>query len=444
MTTSHGTSWRTGRAAFAIQVIATLGLLWMSARIIAAFGSPESGALLPFQLDTLSSSSLHHLLWIPLLLALAVPAALSIPRLSDAGYPTPLAALAVIPVVNLGVLVWFALLPSRELRVGDRTPLDAWLPHGRFGSAAMGVAAGALLGAVAAGLAAVTGGYGALLFLGAPFAMGVVAAWVVGYRLPAPVPMKICLSAALLSVGLCAILIVAVAIEGVICVLMALPLALPMAAGGGFLGMVLANRTSKRRLQWTTLVLAPALFGTHPTQPPPVRSVHSAILIRAPQSRVWKAVVDQPPLPAPTEWTFRAGVGYPVRIDLPEAALGAVRRCQFSTGLVLERVDGLEPGHRLHFTIFQQGPLMRELSPYGIQPRHLEASYARSVAGEFVLTPLPDGTTRLETTSWYSSSYAPSPYWSLWMDGIVHDIHGRVLRAIRDSAEKTQVGRLER
>ena len=428
----------TGRAEFAIQVIATLGILWLSVRMIAACGNLQYSGLLPFGMSSLSQSSFHDLLWIPLLLALAIPAAFSVARLRDAGQPTPFAALALIPVLNIIVLAGFALLPSREFRAGDRTPLDAWMPHGRFGSAVMGVAAGALIGAVAAGLASITGGYGSWLFIGTPFAMGLAASWTAAYRLPAPVPLRICLSAALLSVGLCALMIVGIAIEGVICILMAMPLAIPLTVIGGFAGRALANRTSNRRLQWAPLFLMPAVFGLSQVHQPPLRSVHSAIVIHAPQSQVWKTVVDQPALPPPREWGFRAGVGYPIRIELPEARIGAVRRCQFSTGLVLERIDGLEPGRRLHFTIFQQGPLMRELSPYNIQPRHLDAGYVRSVAGEFILTPLANGTTLLETTSWYSSTYAPAAYWAVLTEGIIHDIHGRVLQAIRITAESSR------
>lgn len=431
------TEKKTGRPRFAIQVLVTLALLWISLRIVASLGDAPADMLLPFWIGSLSKSSFHEALWIPLLLALLIPTALSIPRLRDAGKPTPLAVLALVPGVNVVVLIGFALLPTRDTRAGDHTPLDAWMPHGLFGSAAIGVAAGALIGVIAAGLASITGGYGSWLFLGVPFVMGLVAAWAVAYRRPAPVPLKICVGAALLSVGLCALLLLAVAIEGVICILMALPLAIPLAVTGGLIGMVLANRTSNRRLQWAPLFLMPTLFGLGHIQQP-LHAVHSSIVIKASPALVWRSVVNQPPFPEPTQWTFRSGVGYPVRIDLPEAKIGAVRRCQFSTGLVLERIDGLEPERRLHFTIFQQGPLMKELSPYHIQPRHLDAGYVRSVAGEFVLTPLTDGTTLLETTSWYSSRYEPSVYWSALTNGIVHEIHGRVLRAIRVSAESVQ------
>lgn len=428
-------SHQMGRPLFTILVSATVGLLWMGVRTIAASGSSPITEGVPFGVTSLSQSATHEWLWIPLLLTLVIPAVLSIPRLRDAGRPTPFAALALIPGLNFLCLGWFALLPSRDARQGDQTSLDPWMPHGIFGSAALGVAAGALIGAVAAGIASLTGGYGAWLFLGAPFVMGLVAAWTVAYRLPAPVPMQLCLGTALMSVVLCALMLVGIAIEGIICILMALPLAIPLALIGGIVGRMLANRTSNQRLSWAPAILLPALLTLAPAPQTPLRSAHTAIVIHAAPSQVWNAVVDQPSLPPPTAWAFRAGVGYPVSIYLPEARIGAVRRCQFSTGLVLERVDGLEPGRRLHFTIFQQGPLLRELSPYRIQPRHLDAEYVRSVAGEFVLTPRTDGTTLLETTSWYTCRYEPAAYWTVLTEGIIHDIHGWVLQAIRAKAE---------
>jgi hypothetical protein len=52
------------------------------------------------------------------------------------------------------------------------------------------------------------------------------------------------------------------------------------------------------------------------------------------------------------------------------------------------------------------------------------------------LTPLPNGGTRLEGTTWYHHGLWPAAYWQLGSDAIIHRIHLRVLRHIRDEVEK--------
>ena len=51
------------------------------------------------------------------------------------------------------------------------------------------------------------------------------------------------------------------------------------------------------------------------------------------------------------------------------------------------------------------------------------------------LTPLPGGRTRLEGTTWYRHRLRPAAYWKVWSDEIIHQIHLRVLRHIKISAE---------
>ena len=76
---------------------------------------------------------------------------------------------------------------------------------------------------------------------------------------------------------------------------------------------------------------------------------------------------------------------------------------------------------------------MKELSPYDIHPPHLD--YLVSKSGQFFLTKLPDGKIRLEGTSWYSNKMWPESYWRLWSDYIVHEIHLRVLKHIKNVSE---------
>jgi len=70
-----------------------------------------------------------------------------------------------------------------------------------------------------------------------------------------------------------------------------------------------------------------------------------------------------------------------------------------------------------------------------VNPPHLDG-YFRATHGEFRLTPLPGGRTRLEGRTWYEVRMAPQAYWTIYADVIVRSIHERVLRHIKTLAEK--------
>jgi len=78
--------------------------------------------------------------------------------------------------------------------------------------------------------------------------------------------------------------------------------------------------------------------------------------------------------------------------------VGALRRCEFSTGAFVEPIIVWDAPRRLSFDVTAQPDPMRELSPYrSARPPHLAGAF-RARRGEFRLIALPDGRTRLEGT----------------------------------------------
>ncbi len=150
---------------------------------------------------------------------------------------------------------------------------------------------------------------------------------------------------------------------------------------------------------------------------------------------MWGHVIGYADMPEPADWVFRSGIGYPRRVRLEGAGVGAVRYCDFSTGSFVEPITVWEPGSRLEFDVVESAPPMQEWSPYGdIHPAHLHG-YFVSKRGRFVLTALRNGGTLVEGTSWYQHGLAPGPYWRWWSDAIVHRIHRRVLAHIKHLSE---------
>jgi hypothetical protein len=277
-----------------------------------------------------------------------------------------------------------------------------------------------------------TGTYGLTLFVVLPVAVGALGAWVARPETAVKAALAGMIANFIASLGF-----FAVGIEGIICIGMALPLALPLGALGGWLAYGPAR---KRTLASGTAMLAllPLSLGTlgfDVTAKPHVFQVRSSIEIAAPPERVWEHVVSFSELPPPEEWYFKAGIAYPMRARIEGSGPGAVRYCEFSTGPFVEPIRIWDEPRLLRFSVTQNPAPMNEWSPYAsIMPRHLHG-YLVSKQGQFLLTPLPNGRTLLEGTTWYQHGLWPETYWTVWSQAIIHRIHMRVLNHIKVLSE---------
>ena len=381
------------------------------------------------------------------LLLLAVPfivvgVTLTLRRLRSAGLPAPLVVLFFVPVVNLVFFLVLSALPERAgpARLGHPPRgLEHWIPTSVFGSAVVAIGLTLVLGAVVTLVGAnVLERYGWGLFVGLPFAMGLLAALVHGYHAPRNVGQ--CLGVALAATLLLACLLLAIAVEGILCLFMAAPIAAGLAAFGGMVGYVLQRRAEPARSPAVLVAVAlsaPFLMAMEQVSPPPAPlfEVTTTVDVGAPPDVVWEQVVAFGEIAPPKELLFRLGIAYPIRAVLDGSGPGAVRHCVFSTGSFVEPITAWEPPWRLAFGVSAQPAPMQEWTPWRhLRPAHLDG-YLRSERGEFRLTALPGGRTRLEGTTWYRHDLWPAAYWRLWTDAILHRIHARVLRHIGASSE---------
>jgi hypothetical protein len=185
------------------------------------------------------------------------------------------------------------------------------------------------------------------------------------------------------------------------------------------------------------MLTLPALIAAEAQTPrePALRSVVTVVEVDAPPAVVWRQVVAFPPLAPPTDLVFRTGLAYPLRAEIVGTGVGAVRHCVFSTGPFVEPVTVWDEPRCLAFDVTDQPPPMEELSPFHIHPPHLD-NFLVSRRGQFKLTELPGGRTRLEGTTWYTNRMWPADYWGVWSDAIIGRIHRRVLDHVRDLSER--------
>ena len=383
---------------------------------------------------------------------------MTIKRLRSAGLSPQLVALFFLPFLNLLFFLVLCLLPEKQVSrgpwpapsgtidplanqssfPGTRTSISRILPEGAVGSAAVSLLVTIPVGLATAWLGTqILRNYGWGLFVALPFAMGFTAALIYGSRQPRSAGAQIgvaCLSVVLLGVAL-----MGLAFEGLICIAMVVPLAIPLAALGG----VCAYAIQKNRRYDSPAFVAVLLLFTPGVEwlehtiarPSPVFVVRSTIEIEAPPEKVWDKVIAFTEIPAPTEWMFRAGVAYPIRAEMFGRGPGAERHCVFSTGAFVEPIQVWDAPHRLKFSVTSNPAPMQEWTPYPrVNPPHLHG-FLISEGGQFLLTRLPNGGTRLQGTTWYRHGLWPSAYWKLWSDQIIHRIHLRVLRHIREEAQ---------
>lgn len=370
---------------------------------------------------------------------IAIGVRMTMRRAIDAGWSPWLALAFFVPIVNYILMFALSVVPGGVPRAAESPeasgePREARAPLGAFLTA---VAAGALVGVLTATFGVYTvRSYGGVLFLAAPYVMGVVSAFVIGRRSVLATRGN-ALRASVTAIGVVGLALAATAFEGLVCLVMASPLALVLNLFGATTGWALMQRSSGAGPIGLGLLMLPMAVLVEPsaTPPPAVREVLTIVEIAAPPSKVWPVVIAFPPMDEPGDLLSRAGIAYPMSARIDGSGVGAIRYCEFSTGAFVEPITAWEQDRRLAFDVTASPPPMREWSPYGaISAPHL-TGFLRSRRGEFRLVPLENGGTRLEGRTWYEVDMGPQWYWQLWSDWIIHRIHRRVLDHIRQQVE---------
>jgi hypothetical protein len=280
--------------------------------------------------------------------------------------------------------------------------------------------------------------YGWGVFIALPFLSGLISTMLHGMGRRRT--WKQCMAVATVTPVVIGIGVILAAMDGAICVLMYLPLAIPMSWIGGAVGYSLQRGLIRQggagNIIAGLILFMPLFMGAERIAHPqaPIFAVTTVVDIDAPPERVWNNVVTFSKIPPPTGWIFRAGVAYPVEARIDGTGVGAVRRCVFSTGTFVEPITVWDAPRLLKFDVTSNPPAMRELSPYDIHPPHVH-DFLISHGGEFRLIPLPDRRTRVEGTTWYEHNLWPAAYWRLWSDYLIHRIHRRVLEHVKQLSE---------
>lgn len=372
--------------------------------------------------------------------------ACSTQRLRDAGFPLFLVFLFLLPALNIIFVAVLCFAVSREARfsevlkdaaAGNRLPSTRLRAQDAARAVMISGGIGLLLTLLSFKEFET---YGLGLFVALPFCIGFVSVLI--YTRTGPVTFGQSAKLSMLAACVSGLALLTIGSEGVMCLMMASPIAFFLAFGGGSTAYALRrigqSRRSATAMFSAILVAVPSLMGTEAAlhRTPPIFAVKSSLVVNAPPEAVWQQVIAFTEIPEPREWIFRAGIAYPIRAEMIGRGSGAERHCIFSTGAFVEPIQVWDEPRLLKFSVASNPPPMREISFYrNIDPPHLHG-FLESVGGQFRLTELPDGRTNLEGTTWYRHSMWPAFYWKLWSDEIIHKIHLRVLTRIKSEVER--------
>jgi uncharacterized membrane protein YhaH (DUF805 family) len=374
---------------------------------------------------------------------------LTVKRLRDVGASGWAVILFFIPLVNLFLFAILALIPTMQASTDETEivslkkdssilyKMRSVLPNNKIGNAAIAVAIVCMVALILSFISiSFIGEYGWGLFVGVPFFLGLGS--VLLYCVHQHRSLKECISVSVLSVSIFSGLLLILAMEGLICLIMAAPIGFVIAMIGGLIGYWFQKTDHSSPSAFILIMfMIPIVIGFESSgqKDTPLFEVRSEVVIQASAQTVWDHLVTFE-LEEPHELLFKTGISYPINAEIEGTGVDAIRYCNFNTGAFVEPIEVWDEPRLLQFSVLSQPEPLTELSPYKeLKLPHLEG-YFNSKKGQFEIIPLLDGQVKLVGTTWYEHDIDPAFYWKWWSDEIIHQIHLRVLNHIKITAEE--------
>ena len=243
-----------------------------------------------------------------------------------------------------------------------------------------------------------------------------------------------------LSFLLVAVALLIFAWEILICIVMAIPIYLPLSSAGGLLFYAIVRRRSDKKLSQMSLIaflLAPYMIGMIEQQipsPESIRTVDTQIVIDAPAEIVWQQITSVPEI-QPSEhhpaFFHLTGMPKPIQAMLPQGGVGTVRWSSYEGGLLFtEVVTEWEPQQGFDFTI----DLDSESEPPWPWNQIGGPSFD-ILDGTYRIEPLDEGRVILHLSSRHRLATKLNSYGGFWTDLILSDIQNYILTVIKGRAE---------
>ena len=239
--------------------------------------------------------------------------------------------------------------------------------------------------------------------------------------------------------------------EGLICIVLWLPLVMILTSAGGFFAWVMFQLITMRRNRLHCAAVVGLLpFVAAPIEslnPPPheMRTIESRIRIKAPVDVVWKNIATVPAITEQEQrfaWVHAIGFPRPIEAKLIGTGVGAVRHATFEGEvLFLEHITEWKENRKLSFTIDAN----TDNIPADTFDEHVTIGgpYFDVLNGTYEIEPLDDGFVLLRLYSQQRLSTNFNFYSQLWTGWLMKSIQDYIMVVIKERCEAGQVPVLE-
>jgi hypothetical protein len=229
-------------------------------------------------------------------------------------------------------------------------------------------------------------------------------------------------------------------LEAILCVLVAAPVAVPMACVGGWLMSLVLKRIDRSRLPLSFAVLLP--YAVSPLEqlwntPHETQHIHNTVTIRATPEVIWRHIQQvEPILPSelPFQWIYLLDFPRPVAATLDRPEVGGRRLATFERGVsFFEVVTEWRPLHRLSFTI-EADPAFIPSTAFD-QHIIIGGRFYDVLHGAYEIRPIDDHFSILHLSSAHRLSTPFNRYTGWWSAWVMDQIQGSILEVIRKRCE---------
>jgi hypothetical protein len=277
----------------------------------------------------------------------------------------------------------------------------------------------------------------------APCSVGAISVLVAAGRERIPASRQISISAYAMGLFLAAMF--AFFLEGLICILLVVPIFMFASIFGGLVAGWLHNALRARGPTIGAFALLPFLLGPVEAAMPPessIQEVSRSIHIDATPEQVFDQLANVKDIAQEElgySFMHMIGLPRPLQADMHGSGTGAVRVSQWEKGVRFEEViTSWERGHVMHYRFnIPPGSIPRDALD-----RHVElgGEYFTVTDGGYDLAPAPGGGTTLTLTTRFLNRSHLKTYGDLWGRLVLQDFHGSILGLMKNRAEAARYG----
>ncbi|MFN8441254.1 MAG: hypothetical protein U0175_10815 [Caldilineaceae bacterium] len=272
-----------------------------------------------------------------------------------------------------------------------------------------------------------------------PLVVGALAVWF------SPVEKRTSWTSAFLlpiaALGLGALMAGILAVEALICIIMALPILLPMGMIGGLLAcLILRHRAAKNNSAYMgALILLPFLAAPVEAQfavQNATAVVESQIEIKADAATVWQQIIRVAPI-TERERSFSPVFDWirapkPLEATLDREGVGGVRTGKFEHGLkFIEAIQVWQPNERIEWSIQSDTHAVDE-GPWG----EIGGKFFDVTAASYWIEPISENKVILHLNSTHRLTTRFNSYGLLWTRWGLSEFQEEVLRVIKGRCER--------